>query len=103
MIYYCILPGGNQDEFSEIHETLKRRKVQAAFVDIKDNPDDRDIYNTECYTRVYRISREEAEKLPKDDNNEPFLGGEDSGHDIKPLSEKALMKLVGPSPWWKNV
>jgi len=56
---YCMLPGGNRDQFAGIDEELKRRGIVFEYAEQMDNPD-------RNRGRMYRISCVEGHKLPQD-------------------------------------
>jgi hypothetical protein len=101
--YYCILPGGNAEEFPELDAELKRRGIKATFTPIRGG-------------RIYRIDRNYVPKLPVDrwkrgddkGTNDPYLGDDHSGHSIYYIPKAGLAQLLRVKPHgepivWENL
>lgn len=73
---YCMLPGGNADQFPDIDAELKRLGVTFSYCQAQNNDG-----------RIYRISSVEGSKLPTDNykgvRGVPYLpDAPDSGHSL---------------------
>lgn len=84
---YCILPGGNSSEFSELDLELICRKIKAKYCE------------SQTGTRIYCIHECDLEKLPFDESG-PYMGSDDSGHSIYDLPQIEELRIqLGCSEW----
>lgn len=83
---YCILPGGNSEEFSELDQELCNREVRSDFWALNNGG------------RIYRISTEEVDKLPADKKG-PYLGTSNSGHSIYKMPDPSYNDLWAGNGW----
>lgn len=74
-IFGCILPGGNQSEFPELEEELKRRGINYEIVTLRTSG------------AIFLIKEDQLTKLPHDAKG-PYLGDDDSGHSIYPMTRE---------------
>lgn len=88
---YCILPSGNATEFPRLDSELKRRGVKASFAPLPNGG------------RLYRIPGAEQRKLPRDAGGR-YLGDDNSGRSIYPLTGAAIAALFSPGkPKWESI
>lgn len=72
---YCILPGGNAEEFPELAAEMAKRGIAAEWLALDGDG------------RVFRVSRADFAKLPVDpENKEPYFGDDESGHGLHHIS-----------------
>lgn len=83
---YCILPGGNSDEFLELDSELINRKISAQYSNLIGNG------------RLYYIPEQDLDKLPFDEKG-PYLGNDNSGHSIYLMDLDGSSKHLGPFNW----
>ena len=77
-------------EFSRLDAELADRRIAAAYA------------LTTANGRLYRIARHDVSRLPWDDNG-PYLGDDDSGHSVYPLSDTVVAWFCGPAPAWHEI
>jgi hypothetical protein len=100
MDHACILPGEQAVEVWEIVAELERRHVEAWKLLALLNPDGT------FDTFVFHISPEGLERLPKDkDDGDPYLGDDDSGHNLHHVSEGSLqlLEMNVPGATWLRI
>ena len=77
---FCILPSGNQDEFSGLDEELEKRRIPVSYV------------NMRAGGRIYRFRVCDLHNLPCDDRG-PYFGDDESGHSIYPMGKSEFVSL----------